>query len=182
MTAFVCARCARTFESPTDAPRCPTCLRKSSVRPADDSEIARLARGEATSGSGARAALLLATVALAAPGLGVISLAWRRLAAYDLALPAVVAELVALAVWLRAALVPADPERPLAAFLPRAAIGAALGGWALVSGAITAQAGSLSPAFTVVLGVLIFAAGVVGALHWLRGRDEPTSRGPGKWR
>lgn len=180
---YVCARCARSFQSPSDAPRCPTCLRKSSVRPADDSEVARLARGETGAGSGgARAALLLATVALAAPGLGALSLGWRALVAESLAIPMIAGELVALVVWLWAALIPADPARPFAAFVPRALIGAVSGTWALACGWIAAQAGSLSPLFTIILAVVLFAAGVIGALHWLRDRDEPKARATGKWR
>ncbi len=182
MAAYVCARCTRGFESTSEVPRCPTCLRKSSVRAADDSEIARLARGESTGTAGARAGLLLTTLALAAPGLAGISLFWRPLLERGLALPAVAGELVAVSVWSRAALAPADPARPLAAYVPRAAIGAALGAWAFVAGAIGAQAGSDAPLFTVGIAVVLFGGGVVAALQWLRDRESPVERTSGKWR
>jgi uncharacterized membrane protein len=178
---FVCDRCETTFDDASG--RCPTCLRKSSVREArlSASEAARLAAGDHSQTSAARRATALwVAIALTAALAVVLSLAWAWLSATHLSAPALVAAAVAAAAFVASAV---REHAGWADFARRCGIGAAVAAWAFVSGTIAlVTTAGLSVAFTLTIAVVTFVGGLVPVLQWLRARDEDPARPSGKWR
>lgn len=179
MARYACERCGAAFES--DDARCPTCLRKSSVRAvldSDDAEAMQLARGEQTPKLRARALAIGAALVIATL---LTELAMRALEVFS---PSSVgaAWSVATCALFWAALT-TEPTRPWTSFARGTAIALLLGAWAFVSTALArAMGGGLSLLFTLVLAVCVFSGAVVPWLLWARRREPETKPSPGKWR
>jgi hypothetical protein len=181
MPAFVCDRCALTFDAAE--PRCPKCLRKSTVRaegaPRPSTE---LAADEATGVPlGLRITFLLAACAQWVAIAGVLVWAWEGLARVHLDVPAALSFLFGAGTSIRlAGRMEADAARPWRSFAKWTG-GATLAAlWLFVSSVLAlAMTRELSWVVAVIVALGIFFAGAVPAFTWALRREVEAERAAG---
>lgn len=190
MAAFVCDRCALSFDAAE--PRCPKCLRKSTVRPEGAAPLAAEAPPpEEAAGVplGLRLTFLLAACAEWVAVAGVLVWAWDGLERVHLDVPAALSLLFGAATSIRlAARMEADAERPWVSFAKWTG-GATLAAiWLFVSSTLAlAMTRELSWMLSVIVALGIFFAGAVPAFTWAVRREMEAERAAappatGKWR